>query len=84
MLTATRSTTNCKFAPVKSKMETFKEDMVICKSNDTPIFTKSFTTTNDSFQMRYCVMLDASNYLKLKILPNLHDKKDFFGILNDI
>ena len=77
MLTATRSTTNCKLASIKSKMGTFKEDMLLYKSTDTTMFNKSFTTTDESFQMRYCVMLVASNYQKLKILANLLDKKDF-------
>ena len=65
-------------------MGTFKEDMVLYKSTDKPMFTKSFTTTNESFQMRYCVMLDASNYQNLKIFPNSLDKKDFFGILTTL
>ena len=36
-------------------MDTFQDGVVLCKSAATPLPTLWFLTTNESFQMRYCL-----------------------------
>ena len=46
---------NRSFDSVWSKIGTLQDCIVLCKSAATPLPTLRFLTTNESFQMRYCM-----------------------------
>ena len=46
---------NCSFDSVWSKISTFQDYIVLCKSAATPLPTLWLLTTYESFQMRYCM-----------------------------
>ena len=46
---------NLSFDSLWSKLGTLQDCIVLCKSAATPLPTLRFLTTNESFQMRYCM-----------------------------